>query len=344
MGWWPCCCDNCGTILLDDFNRASLGAAWTQQSGAWSLAGNQLVPPGTGRLVGVTPAVAGESLYAEATWSGLVDGDRVRVLVAYQDAANYLAAELEPDQAGSMIRAIERVAGVETILREVTLSGGALTGGTLRACYDHSAGNLGVSIATNDQGNFWIPAGGRPGDQAGLETIGVSSAARADNYRLEACDDGQCGRNNCDLCAPALLQTVAVEITGLANGVCTANHPTGTYLLDAGGIAGPLYCTYSDSFPVAASLDNSCLFCTGGPSAMTISVYLDQFTSPVPFQEAVIINVAGDSYTFWLTDLTGLCAGSWLTATYNSLGGVCASAGLHAWDFPNATVRVRRVS
>jgi hypothetical protein len=141
----PGCC-GCGSgpscvLFTDDWTRAdstSIGAAWTEFLGNWSIVSNTLRVASA-----LTPAVlisASGLSQAECTiswWFTDWDtGTYIRALFDYVDSSNHYFAELEFDSgsSGHIIRLYQRSGGTDTLLA----SSGRQTGtiGNLSLCYN----------------------------------------------------------------------------------------------------------------------------------------------------------------------------------------------------------------
>jgi hypothetical protein len=150
-----CCCSSC-TYFIDSFNRTdstTLGTDWTEVSGDWEIDTNKLKVTGTDAILlwtGEMPTAADLIVNAQLTTRS--NGDKVRLIADYIDDDNYVCFEYEyvSTYVGYM-RIIDRVAGAETIDREITIASSnpntpiarlVLTGGRLLGYLDEGAGSV----------------------------------------------------------------------------------------------------------------------------------------------------------------------------------------------------------
>lgn len=122
-----CCC----LISKDDFDRvdsSDLGSDWTEESGDWSIASQELAIGDANSLLVNTNESSGATAYVYVagqldTNGGPSGQHRMRVVVDYVDSSNYHFAEIDVDWFGGGIAAINigvRTSGSDTILTSDT--------------------------------------------------------------------------------------------------------------------------------------------------------------------------------------------------------------------------------
>lgn len=141
--WWPCCCP----LLSDDFNRAdstNLGADWTEISGAWEIASNQLKIPGGGSAF-VQSVKEHATAYVNISVQVKADtaGDQARIILDYTDASNFHFAQVQFG-AGGHLRIYSRSGGADTQLNSVAIAPAINTLTTFTVCTSDSGRLLAV--------------------------------------------------------------------------------------------------------------------------------------------------------------------------------------------------------
>lgn len=203
----PVCESTPCLIFLDKFDREPCYAyvsgalcGWETISGDWEAAsdGYLTVSDSDAMLVGKVVNPDGPDMVTEVRLLGKED-DQIRGVVCYQDADNYLAAEVEIGECGNF-RLIQVSAGVETVLGAVALFDAIADNWfTLRICYTPpgygTPGLLGANLtddferAATIEANVDVSAG----DRAGVATGTITSAVRFDDFKLY--------ENGCQVCA-----------------------------------------------------------------------------------------------------------------------------------------------
>ena len=113
MPGFPCCCTGCD-IASDEFDRASVGSGWTQVSGSWSISSNRLETSDSDALaIFVTDHPEESSSHHISVLGQVSDTEsKIRGIVAYDSADNYLSVELMINSSDcSEIKFFERVGG-----------------------------------------------------------------------------------------------------------------------------------------------------------------------------------------------------------------------------------------
>jgi hypothetical protein len=122
FAWYPCGCGTNCVLYSDSFDRAdstSLGADWTEEAGDPEIDTNRLVFTGPDEFAsydntaGITAAVAVRAIVQASD-----SGNKARLCLHVTDEDNYTCAELEFGT--DLVSIIERIAGVETILKQCT--------------------------------------------------------------------------------------------------------------------------------------------------------------------------------------------------------------------------------
>lgn len=108
-----CCCPDC-TIGQDLFNGSL--SLWTELAGGYSTAGGLLIHTTAGRLVFNTAASGAGSAVLVKTFPDVATTGKLRLIVAYYDASNYLFGELE--YSANTIRLGQVNSGVERWLTD----------------------------------------------------------------------------------------------------------------------------------------------------------------------------------------------------------------------------------
>jgi hypothetical protein len=126
----PCCEDDCRIDI----------AAWNQVAGTWTIDGDNLETASSNALAVTTNEhPEGKSTHVLiARIRGEDDGDKLRLLVAYEDSDNYLVGEIEVGDDCGYLRLFQREDGTETQLGEdvpvLDLAPGEAH--LVRLCYD----------------------------------------------------------------------------------------------------------------------------------------------------------------------------------------------------------------
>ena len=208
MPGFPCCCTGCD-IASDEFDRASVGAGWTQVSGSWSISSNRLETSDSDALaIFATDHPEGSSSHHISVLGKVSDtGSKIRGIVAYDSADDYIFAELMINSSDcSEIKFFERVGGSTSQVGD-TRNVGILATGTdyrLEVCfqddtYPNDDGELCVKLSLSDGSHSWtfcessITA---TGDQVGLGTGTLTSSGSASfesfDWNISKKDQGSC--------------------------------------------------------------------------------------------------------------------------------------------------------
>lgn len=214
-------CTCCGCVYeSDNFDRADntdIGAKWTEEAGAWSIASNKLSTTGTSAIALLAATHAKGSANITVEYEGS-DDDLIRVGVNWVDADNYHFAEFKLRASGGSpyIRLYERVAGVNTQLVETVTA--VLLSGTLTVCFTNGVFSAWPGTTfSGSSASYLVPTPSAP-RQVFLGTGGtVSSDVTFDNFVAERGYDPdtdpdcpQCFAGTCDECgAPPASLTIS---------------------------------------------------------------------------------------------------------------------------------------
>lgn len=252
MGWYggaDCgCCPEC-TIFIDDFNRAdstSLGSNWSEDSGSWEIASNELKCTADGKVTAVPTHPDSTSHAKVSTVFNCTETDvKVRIYVDY-DGTNYHFAEVSVGSAGagadSELKLFKHSGGSDTQLGTTRTITGVSTGEDVQfdVCFDGTILEAYISDGTNDGGatESTTEVGG---DQVALECNGiVSGQVTFDPFEYfkhrdatnPSCPD--CVTTEaCTNCATNAPDTLAVTFASVADDVCTDcdTSANGTFLV-----------------------------------------------------------------------------------------------------------------
>jgi len=208
MPGFPCCCTGCD-IASDEFDRASVGAGWTQVAGTWAISSNRLETSDSDALAIFATDHPEESSSHHISVLGQVSDteSKIRGVVAYDSADDYLSVELMINTSDcSEIKFFERVGGSTSQVGD-TRKIGILATGTdyrLEVCfqddtYPNDGGELCVKLSLSDGSHSWtfcessITA---TGDQVGLGTGTLTSSGSASfesfEWNKSKKDQGSC--------------------------------------------------------------------------------------------------------------------------------------------------------
>lgn len=191
-----CYCERC-RVAFDDFDRSdssSLGVDWIETAGDWEILSNSLATDDVDALAiwdeddphGYPAQVVTAKLKGEDV------GDQLRVIIAYTDQDNYLAAEITIGDGATCgeFRLFEMAAGFEVdVSLEISVSSlVADVWHTLKVCYYYDGGSYGVgrmaAELTTASGVKVYTSGVRvvSGLRVGLGTGAVTTRSHFDNF------------------------------------------------------------------------------------------------------------------------------------------------------------------
>ena len=208
MPGFPCCCTGCD-IASDEFDRASVGSGWTQVSGSWSISSNRLETSDSDALAIFATDHPEESSSHHISVLGQVSDteSKIRGIVAYDSADNYLSVELMINSSDcSEIKFFERVGGSTSQVGDTRKIGilATATDYRLEVCfqddtYPNDDGELCVKLSLSDASHSWtfcessITA---TGEQVGLGTGTLTSSGSASfesfEWNISKADRGSC--------------------------------------------------------------------------------------------------------------------------------------------------------
>lgn len=107
------CCCGCN-YFTDNFSTDNLATDYTTVSGSWSVSGGKITTSSSNALVLVNSTSISNHHLHTVTPTLTAVGDTSKVIAGYQDADNYLFAELTRGASNTTAKFYKRVAGVET--------------------------------------------------------------------------------------------------------------------------------------------------------------------------------------------------------------------------------------
>lgn len=186
-------------ISTDDFNRANsddLGCLWEEltPSSDWQISSNTLLTTVPYNVVQhLVPHPDGiANCWAKVLVKCATAGDIARLIVGWEDADNYVWAELEVGASCGVLRLFERVSGVVTQIGVDVPVNGATPNAwhTLEVCYTAQTASADAVLfgkVTTDDGDVATHSGeaDATGAYAGLATGPLSSVVQFDDFEYE---------------------------------------------------------------------------------------------------------------------------------------------------------------
>lgn len=252
----PGCCGCGGTtcsIFSDTFTRAdssSIGAAYTEQVGAWEIISNTLRVTSTFNPAIVTSASAPsqQNISIQVNFSNPSFGEKIRAIWGYTNSSNYYFAELYVHNTAGYVKLYHRSGGTDTLL-STSLTSDTLSRARLTICYD---GNI---LSANAE-THWTYTSAIVSAPGGTELYGIgvvnpitTSGVRFTSIYVIKAESG------CDICNPG--NCCAVKVTSPNAGVhCIFDDfgPPQTMQVDISGVTGGgAYCSWCGTDPAQGS-------------------------------------------------------------------------------------------
>ena len=145
------------TIYTDGFNRSDLGCTWSSQPVNWNIVSSILVAESSVNIQCLVPhPVEGGSQYVSVSCSGESDGDKVLVIVDYDDdTGNYHYAELEVGT-NAKLSLYRYEGGSGTLLETKNITAAVGTRYTITVCIADAyfSASIGTDMVIADSGAF----------------------------------------------------------------------------------------------------------------------------------------------------------------------------------------------
>ncbi len=227
----PVCSCNAALDTFDrtdstDVNTGS-NCGWTEVAGDWSIASSKLSISTTNAVIKCNTPYGSEGVKVTLNMGAATVPSVHRILINYVDIDNYWAGEFEwISGASTVIRLIERIAGVETVLVEYPYA----SLGPVSVCYDAVTGHLWASAGDT----FPVPISGDgpavtvlkdppTSKYVGLGTgATVSAAILFDSFRADGSDTLCVPCIDCAYCldSETMHEHLEVVFAGLTSGSC----------------------------------------------------------------------------------------------------------------------------
>lgn len=225
-------CDNCFCdchLADDDFNRASLGADWTVQSGSWSIVSDVLRTSSANAVVTYTTTRSTHVVQVQIRAAAA--SAKARIIVGWTDANNYAWVEVEWPASGNCgtLRLGEVISGTSSDIATAPLKDLELnTWYWLSACFGskYPSGNQ-LSAVINHV--MLIEDTNASGSTVGLGTGNSTATTEFDNFALWKHRDDD--NPQCPTCTGGC--KIAEDDLDAALDACVWDEVAGTWSYDA---------------------------------------------------------------------------------------------------------------
>lgn len=267
LGFMVCWCCGCEILNYQFTTSETVSDNWDEISGTWSISGDgSLTCGGTSGVIiantehpSASPSGRLQVTLTTAI-SGMVSGDEIRILFAYEDSNNHLYQKLTYNGTSFISSVWNRVAGVDSRVTKDAASSSSVASlaGFGLLCYDGTYVSTLAGASFGDTGVARTGTAGNTGKKIGLQVVQYTAGDfkfssvvwRHANITRSSCTCRDLIVTQCGKCSGTSTSMMQIEISGMANGSCgTCGDLNATWMLESSSSGSPdSECIYGYSF------------------------------------------------------------------------------------------------